>query len=60
MEKYGRNGGSPECESCQCRLLVVIHPWEGQLHPSSSISQEELQQDTYEFELPARDKAPEQ
>jgi hypothetical protein len=37
---------------------VVIHPWEGKLHPSSSTSQEELQYDPYEFELPARDKAP--
>ena len=60
MLKYGRSGGSPESKSWQGRLLVVIHPWEGKLHPSSSTSQEELQLDPYEFELPARDKAPKQ
>jgi len=43
VETNGRSGRSPESESCQGRLLVVIHPWEGKLHPSSSTSQEELQ-----------------
>jgi len=42
METRGRSGGSPESKSCQGRLLVVIHPWEGKLHPSFSTSQEEL------------------
>jgi len=51
METHGRSGRFPESESCQCRLLVVIHPL-------SSTSQEELQYDPYEFELPARDTAP--
>jgi len=60
METHGRSGGSPESESCQGRQLVVIHPWEGKLYPSSSTSQEELQSDPYEFELPARDKDLEQ
>jgi len=58
MGTNGRSGGSPESKSCQGRLLVVIHPGEGKLHPSSSTSQEELQKDLYEFELPAWDKAP--
>jgi len=49
MERHGRSNGSPESESCQGRLLVVIHPWEGKLHPSSSTSRVELQSDPYEF-----------
>jgi len=36
MEKHGRSGGSPESESSQGRLLVVIHPWEGKPHPLCS------------------------
>jgi len=56
-ETHGRSGRSPESESCQGRLLVVIHPLEGKLNPSSSTSQKELQSDPYEFELPAREKA---
>ena len=59
MKKHGRSGVSPESESCQGRQMVVIHPWGGKLHRSSSTSQEELQSDRYEFGLPARDKAPE-
>jgi len=43
METHERSSGSPESESCQGRLLVVIHPWGGKLHSSSSTSQEELQ-----------------
>jgi len=42
IETHG-SGGSPKSESCQGRLLVVIHLWEGKLYPSSSTSQEELQ-----------------
>jgi hypothetical protein len=60
MVKHERSGGSLESESCQGRQLVVIHPWEGKLHPSSSTSQGELQSNPYEFKLPARDKNPEQ
>jgi len=59
MEKDGRSSRFPESESCQGKQLVVIHPWEGKLHHSSSTSQEELQSDQYKFELPARDRAPE-
>jgi len=43
METQGRSRESPESKSCQSRLLVVIHPWEGKHHPSSSTCQEELQ-----------------
>jgi len=42
METYGRSGGSPASKSCEGRLLVVIHPWEGTLHLASSTSQVEL------------------
>jgi hypothetical protein len=60
IKKLERSGRSPESESYHGRQLVVIHPWEGILHPSSSTSQEKLQSDPYEFELPARDKDPKQ
>jgi len=40
-ETHGRSGTSPECESCHGRLLVVIHPLEGKLHPLSITSQED-------------------
>jgi len=42
METHGRSSRSPESESCQGKLLAVIHPWEGKLHRSSGTSQEEL------------------
>jgi len=43
METPGRNSESPGSESCHGTQLVVIHPWEGKLHPSSSTSQKDLQ-----------------
>jgi len=60
MEKHERSGGSPESGSCQGRQLVVIHRWKGKLHFFSSTFKEELKSDPYEFELPARDRDPEQ
>jgi len=45
MGQHERSRESPESESCQGRQLVVIHPLEGKLLPSSSTSSEELQSD---------------
>ena len=60
METHGRSCRSPESVSPQGRLLEVIHLWEGKLPRLSSTSQEELQYDPHEFELPARDVASKQ
>jgi len=60
VEQHGWSGRSPECESCQGRMLVAIHLREGNHHPSSNALHEVLLKDPNGFELPTRHKASEQ
>lgn len=59
MVKFERSSGSPECKSCQVKLLVVIYHLYCILYFITSITYENLQNDPYNPELPARDKVSE-
>jgi hypothetical protein len=54
-EKSIRSSRSPESESSQNRVLVVIYHCQDIPHPLSSMVQQKLHYNLIEFEMPARD-----